>query len=179
MGIDSYKNIKKNKWNKPGLHSNALSLINVELKERNSVKKIQTVRFALKNVMFKLMKNKQRLLVERIKIVIYQFIFISDELLKQNFSDFISKKVNLDYKYLSNLFLDMEGGTIEEYIKAQKIEYVKELLVYTNLSPSDIALKLQYNSEAQLISQFIKEVGVSLVFYRLLRNISHSKSENV
>ncbi|MDP2337310.1 MAG: AraC family transcriptional regulator [Bacteroidota bacterium] len=169
--------IEKNRLNKPGLHSNTLELIEVELNEKISVEKTQSVCITMKNARIKLKKNKQHLLLERIKTAIYLFIFISDELPKQNFSDYISKNVNRDYNYLSNLFLGREGVTIEEYIIAQKIERVKELLVYTELSLSDIAYKLQYCSDAQLTNQFIKETGVSPAFYRLLRINNHSVNQ--
>lgn len=169
--------IEKNGLNKSGLHSNVLELIEVELNEQTSVEKLPSVRTALKNTLIKLKKNKQHLLVERTKTAIYQFIFISDELPKQNFSDYISKKVNRDYNYLSNLFSARQGFTIEEYIIAQKTEHVKELLVYTELSLSDIVYKLQYSCETQLTNQFIKETGVSPAFYRLLRNNNQSVNQ--
>jgi AraC-like DNA-binding protein len=103
-------------------------------------------------------------------------IYLSDNLPKPNYSDYISKKVNHDYNYLSNLFSRLQGITIEKYIIAQKIERVKELLVYDELSLSDIAYKLQYSSVAHLSNQFKKVTGLTLSFFRQLRNTSRRKS---
>jgi AraC-like DNA-binding protein len=106
-------------------------------------------------------------------------IHISDEISKLNFSEYISKKVNHNYPYLSNLFSGTQGITIEKYLILQKIERVKELLVYGEFSLSDIAYKLQYSSVAHLSNQFKKITGLTPSFFRQLRNNKRRKSKNV
>ena len=165
-----------NELNKLGLHYKTVELGEVELKENLSREKLLLIDIALKSAGLELINDKKSLLVEKIKAAIYQLIYLSDNLPKPNYSDYISKKVNHDYNYLSNLFSRLQGITIEKYIIAQKIERVKELLVYDELSLSDIAYKLQYSSVAHLSNQFKKVTGLTLSFFRQLRNTSRRKS---
>jgi AraC-like DNA-binding protein len=160
----------KNELNKLGLHSKTVELGEVELKENISWEKLQLIDIALRNAGLELMGDKESRLIEKIKAAIYQWINLSDDLPKPNFSDYISKKVNRDYNYLSNLFSGVQGITIEKYIIVQKIERVKELLVYDGLSLSDIVYKLQYSSVAHLSNQFKKVTGLTPSYFRQLGN---------
>jgi len=146
----------------------------VELKENISSEKLQLIDAALREVGLELINNNKNRLIEKIKATIYQLVYLSDDLPKPNFSVFISQRVNHDYPYLSNLFSGMQGMTIEKYIIAQKIERVKELLVYDKLSLSNIAYKLQYSSVAHLSNQFKKVTGLTPTFFMQLRNTSIS-----
>ncbi len=170
------KAMVKNELNKLGLHYKTVELGEVELKENISREKLQLIDIALRDAGLELMNDKKSHLIEKIKTAIYQLIYLSDDLPKPNFSDYISKKVNHDYNYVSNLFSGAQGITIEKYIIAQKIERVKELLVYCELSLSDIAYKLQYSSVAHLSNQFKKVTGLTPTFFRQLRNSSRHKS---
>jgi YesN/AraC family two-component response regulator len=85
---------------------------------------------------------------------------------KTKFSEHISKKLHHDYNYLSNLFSEVEGTTIEKYFISQKIEKVKELLKYDELSLSQIADRLCYSSVAYLSNQFKKETGLTPSYYK-------------
>jgi len=165
-----------NELNRLGLHYKTVELGEVELKENISGEKLKLIDIALKSAGLELMNDKKSRLVEKIKAAIYQLIYLSDDLPKPNYSDYISKKVNHDYNYISNLFSGVQGITIEKYIIAQKIKRVKELLVYDELSLSDIAYKLQYSSVAHLSNQFKKVTGLTLSFFRQLRNTSRRKS---
>ncbi len=98
-----------------------------------------------------------------------ELVHYSDEQLATKFSDYISKKLHHDYNYLSNLFSEIEGTTIEKYFIAQKIEKVKELIAYDELSLSEIADNLGYSSVAYLSNQFKKQTGLTPTFYRSLR----------
>jgi hypothetical protein len=166
----------KSELDKFGLHYKTVNLGEVELKENISREKLQLIDIALKNAGLEILDDKKILLIEKIKAAIYQLIYLSDDLPKPNFSDYISKKVNHDYNYLSNFFSGMQGITIEKYIITQKIKRVKELLVYDKLSLSDIAYKLQYSSVAHLSNQFKKVTGLTPSFFRQHRNTSHHKS---
>lgn len=161
---------------KLGLQYKTVELGEVELKETISREKLRLIDIALRNSGLELMDDRKSHLIDKIKTAIHQLIYLSDDLPKQNFSDYISKKVNHDYTNLSHLFSGMQGITIEKYIIAKKIERVKELLVYGTLSLGDIAYKLQYSSVAHLSSQFKKVTGLTPSFFRLHRNLAHLKS---
>lgn len=146
----------KNELNKQGIQYKTVELGEVKLKENISAEKLQLIDMGLRNAGLELMEDKKSRYIEMIKVTINELVYLSDDLPKQNYSDYISKKVNRDYTFLSNLFSGAQGITIEKYIIAQKINRVKELLVYSKLSLSDIAYKMQYSSVAHLSNQFKK-----------------------
>jgi YesN/AraC family two-component response regulator len=165
----------KNELHKLGLLYKTVELGEVELKGNVSGEKLRLFDIALKNSGLELMNDKKKVLIEKIKAAISQLIYISDDSPKPIFSNYISEKVNHDYAYLSNLFSGTEGVTIETYIISQKIERVKELLVYDGFSLSDIAYKLQYSSVAHLSNQFKKVTGLTLSHFRQLRDTRFRK----
>ena len=116
---------------------------------------------AISGLGFELLDNSKKQLIEKIKNLIIQHVHHSDEDRKHKFSDIISKALQKDYSYLSGLFSEVEGVTIEKYIINQKIEKVKELLVYDQLSLSEIAFQLGYSSVAHLSGQFKKVTGMT------------------
>ena len=97
-------------------------------------------------------------------------IHYSDEALKVNFSDHLTEKLNYDYTYLSNLFSEVESTTIEHFMIKHKIERVKELLVYDELTLTEIAYKLHYSSVAHLSNQFKKITGLTPTFFKHLKH---------
>src|SRR5690242_7869667 len=116
-----------------------------------------------------LMDDKKSMLIEKIKSVIIELVHYSDEQLKNNFSNYLSQKLNYDYTYLSNLFSEVEGTTIEHFMITHKIEHVKELLVYDELSLTEIAWKLHYSSVAHLSNQFKKITGLTPTHFKQLK----------
>ncbi len=168
--------IVRNELNKLGLPYNKIELGKVEVKGIIPEEYLKTLDIALKNSGLELIYSKEKLLINRIKETINQLVYLSDDLPKPNFSDYISKKVNYDYAYLSNLFSGIQGVTIEKYIIAQKIDRIKELLAYGELSLSDIAFKLHYSSVAHLSNQFKKVTGLSPSHFIQLRNNRLHKS---
>ena len=116
-----------------------------------------------------LLDDKKGILIERIKGVIVEMIHYMDELPKENYSDFICSKLNYDYTYLSNIFSEVKGITIQQFIIIHKIEKVKELLLYDELSLTEISYKLHYSSVAHLSNQFKKITGLSPSFYKQLK----------
>ncbi|CAH0335049.1 HTH-type transcriptional activator RhaR [Flavobacterium sp. CECT 9288] len=98
---------------------------------------------------------------------------------KKNLSDVLSSKLHHDYNYLSNLFSDIEGTTIEKYFIAQKIEKVKELLVYDELSLSEIAFRLNYSSVAYLSNQFKKVTGLTPSHFKQIREDKRKSLDKV
>lgn len=110
---------------------------------------------------FELLDEKKSILIEKIKTLIIDLIQSHDGELKMNLSDYLKKELHHDYNYLSNLFSEVEGTTIEKFYIAQKIEKVKELLVYDELTLSEIAYRLNYSSVGYLSNQFKKVTGLS------------------
>ena len=110
---------------------------------------------------FELLTDTKSKLIGKIKTLIIEKVHYSEEPLNQNYSDFLAEKLNHDYTYLSKLFSAVEGITIERFIVRQKIEKVKELIIYNELSLSEIAYKLGYSSVAYLSTQFRNETGMT------------------
>lgn len=123
----------------------------------------------LNSLGFEIIDDKKNRIIEQIKNVIIDLVHHQDNDIKTNLSDILSNKLHHDYNYLSNLFSDVEGTTIEKYIIAQKIEKVKELLMYDELSLSEIAFRLNYSSVAYLSNQFKKVTGFSPSHFKQIR----------
>jgi|SRR5690606_29981054 len=126
-----------------------------------------------------LMDDKKSILIEKIKNVITEMIHYADELPQENFSDYISKKLSYDYTYLANIFSEVKGITIQQFIIIHKIEKVKELLLYNELNLTEISYKLNYSSVAHLSNQFKKVTGLSPSFYKKLKQKRKSNLENL
>ncbi len=153
-----------------GLHHTIVELGEVEIKEILSDEIHDALKLALLKSGLELMDDKKAMLIEKIKNVVVEMIHYSDELPKTNFSDFLSKKLNYDYTYLSNLFSEVKGVTIEQFIISHKIERVKELLIYNELNLTEIAWKLRYSSVAHLSNQFKKVTGLTPSFFKKIKN---------
>lgn len=142
------------------LHPLSISLGEVVLEEKTLGKEqLEQVADALKKSGFELIDDKRSKLIEQIKTFIIDAIHYKNEQPQKNFSELISKHLHHDYSYLSNLFSEVEGITIEQYIINQKIEKAKELIIYNELSLSEIADKLNYSSIAYFSNQFKKVTG--------------------
>lgn len=121
---------------------------------------------------FELLDNRNSKIIEKIKILIIDIIREIDEGrdININFSEYLAKKTGLNYNYLSTLFSSLEGTTIEKYVINQKIEKVKELLVYNELTLSEIAFRLGYSSVQHLSNQFKKITGLTPSYFKTLKN---------
>ena len=126
-----------------------------------------------------LMDDKKAVLIEKIKNVIIEMVHYTDELLKVNFSDFLSEKLNYDYTYLANLFSEVQGTTIEKFIISHKIERVKELIIYDELNLTEIAWKMHYSSVAHLSNQFKKITGLTPSHFKNLKDKRRSPIEEI
>jgi AraC-like DNA-binding protein len=133
----------------------------------------------LKKSGLELMEDKKSMLIEKIKNVIVELIHYTEEPLTINFSDYLSAKLGLDYTYLSNLFSEVQGTTIEQYIIIHKIERVKELLVYNELTLTEIAHLLHYSSVSHLSSQFKNVTGLTPSHFKKIRHQRRSTLENL
>ena len=138
-----------------------VSLGEVETFEPVSPERLLVLREKLTSYGFELIDDSKSQLIERIKTLIIELIHYRKDDMKMNYSDFIESKLGKDYHYLSNLFSEVTGTTIEKYIINQKIERVKELLVYDEQTLSQIAYELGYSSVAHLSAQFKKVTGLT------------------
>ncbi len=152
------------------LHPLVVELGEVKIKENISGEKQQSLKTALYKSGLELMDDKKIILFEKIKNVIIEMIHYADELPQTNFSDYLSQKLNYNYIYLSNLFSEVKGITIEHYIIAHKIERAKELLIYDELTLTEIADKLHYSSVAHLSNQFKKVTGLTPSFFKSMKH---------
>ncbi len=164
------KTFVQKELNKLGVYDTTVELGEVELNEALSDEKMQILDSALKSAGLELMKDKQHHLVEKMKAAVHELVYHTDDLPKPNYSEYISEKVNLSYTVLSNTFSKMQGITIEKYIIRQRIERVKELLIYTDINLSEMAFMLHYSSVSHLSNQFKKFTGITPSFFRKLRN---------
>lgn len=133
----------------------------------------------LKDVGFELIDDKKSVLIEKIKNTIVELVHHSEDELRINLSSHLSFKLNYDYNYLSNLFSEVESTTIEKYFVSQRVERVKELLVYDELTLSEIADKLNYSSVAYLSSQFKKVTGLTPSYFKSLKEHKRKKIEEL
>lgn len=146
---------------KLGLRPISIELGEVVLnKELSDIQKAQ-VKTALEKVGFELIDNRKGQLIERAKTLLIELVHRQNNELRTNLSDYLSQLLGHDYSSLSTLFSEVEGTTIEKFYIAQKIERVKELLVYDELSLSEIAHLLNYSSVAHLSNQFKKITGLT------------------
>ena len=138
-----------------------IELGEVEIVGEPSQEKREQLQITLRKFGFDLITNRRNLLVEKIKSAIVEMVYRTGDIPKTKFSDYLSKKLSLDYSYLSHLFSEVKGVTIEHCIMSHKIEMVKEMLLSGELTLSEIAYRLNYSSVAHLSNQFKKITGVT------------------
>lgn len=163
------KMVVKQELKNLGLTYVIVELGEVEILETMLEQQRELLKIGLLKSGLELMDDKRSMLIEKIKNVITEMIHYTEEVPKVNFSDFLTEKLNYDYTYLANLFSEVEGKTIEHHIISNKIERVKELLVYDELSLTEIAYKLHYSSVAHLANQFKKVTGLTTSHFKSLK----------
>lgn len=173
------KMMVKEELAKLGLHYVVVDLGVVDILENISQIQHDELKKNLAISGLELLDDKKSVIIERIKNVIIEMIHYSDELPKVNYSEFVSKKLNYDYTYLSNLFSEVKGITIQQFIIIHKIERVKELLLYGELNLTEISYLMQYSSVAHLSNQFKKVTGLSPSFYKKMQKLRSSNLENI
>jgi AraC-like DNA-binding protein len=162
-----------------GLHFIVVDLGEVEIMEDLSNEQREQVKIALHFSGLELMDDKRAVLIEKIKNIIVEMVHHTDGLIKTNFSDFLSTKLNHDYTYLSNLFSEVQGTTIEHFIISHKIERIKELMIYNELNITEIAFKMNYSSVAHLSNQFKKVTGLSPSHFKKLKDKRRSPIDEI
>ncbi|MFZ4106266.1 helix-turn-helix domain-containing protein [Flavobacterium sp.] len=173
------KMLVKEELKRLGLHFVIVDLGMVEILEDISPEKFKKLNNNLALSGLELLDNKKSILIEKIKNVIIEMVHYSDEIPKVNYSDYIANKLNHDYNYLSNIFSEVKGTTIQQYIIFHKIERVKELLLYGELNLTQISYMLNYSSIAHLSNQFKKITGLSPTFFKKLKQKRSQTLENI
>lgn len=161
--------VVQNELDKLGLDAKNVKLVEVTLTKEITPTEKEALVKTLEPLGFEVIDDKKGRIIEKIKNIIIDLVHHQDSDVKTNLSDVLSDKLHHDYNYLSNLFSEVEGTTIEKYFIAQKVEKVKELLVYDELSLSEIAMRLNYSSVAYLSNQFKKVTGLTPSYFKQVR----------
>ena len=139
-------------------------VISVELGEVETIDRVtpdmrNKIRYALVESGLELIDDKKSIIISKIKTLIIDLVHNSEEPLSVKLSEYLSSQLNYDYTYLANVFSEVQGSTIERFFISHKIERVKELLVYNELTLTEISYKMHYSSVAHLSGQFKKLTG--------------------
>lgn len=173
------KMIVKEELKKLGLRYMVVDLGMAEIHEDITLEQRKLLKISLLKSGLELLDDKKSILIEKVKNVITEMIHYTDEMPKENDSDYISKKLGYDYTYLANIFSEVNGITIQHFIIINKIEKVKELLLYDELNLTEISYKLHYSSVAHLSNQFKKITGLTPSFYKKLKKKRKNNLENL
>jgi len=170
MACESCKIVVKEELEKMGFHPLKVDLGEAEVKEKLTVAEQKEFNAEIKKAGLELSKSKEGILIDQIKAVISEYVDNNSNI-KSNLSDYLSKKLNYDYAYISSYFSAMQANTIEQFAIGLKIEKVKEMLVLEDNTLSQIADKLNYSSVAHLSNQFKKVTGLPASHFKKLRSI--------
>ena len=169
----------KEELKKLGLHYIVVDLGEVEIMETLTLEQREELKLGLLNAGLELMDDKRAVLIEKIKNAIVEMVHYTEEPIKVNFSDYLSDKLRHDYTYLANLFSEVQGTTIEQFIISHKIERIKELIIYDELNITEIAWKMNYSSVAHLSNQFKKVTGLSPSHFKQLKDKRRNQIEDI
>ncbi len=169
----------KEELRKMGLHFVVVELGEVDVMETLTAEQRTELNQGLLASGLELMDDKRAVMIEKVIHVITEMIHHSEEMPKVNYSDFISAKVGYDYTYLSNVFSEVKGITVQQFIIMHKIERVKELLLYEELNLTEISYKMHYSSVAHLSNQFKKVTGLTPSQFKLLKDRRRSPIEDI
>ena len=173
------KMMVKDELKKLGLHFIVVDLGEVEIMEDLSPEQREELRLALLHLGLELMDDRKAVLIEKVKNLIIEMVHYADELPKVNYSDYIAEKLNHDYTYLSNIFSEVKGITIQQFIIVHKIERIKELIIYDELNITEIAWKMNYSSVAHLSNQFKKVTGLTPSHFKQLKDKRRTPIEDI
>lgn len=170
------KMVVKSELEKLGLHPISVELGEIEITESN-IDKLKNELAQIFNLLgFELIDDRRSRIIEKIKTLIVDLVHNKNNNIKINLSDYLTQHITQDYNTISNLFSEVEGITIEKYFIIQKIERVKELLVYDELTLSEISYLLNYSSIAHLSNQFKKTTGFTPSYFKKLK---HKKRKQI
>jgi AraC-like DNA-binding protein len=171
--------VVKNELEKLGVAYNYVKIGEVKTTRQITREQLNDLDIALRKSGLELMDDKKSILVEKIKASIIELVHYREDQIKVNLSNHLSERLNYDYTYLANLFSEVKGITIEKFYLTHKIERVKELIIYDELTLSEIAYRMHYSSVAHLSNQFKKYTGLTPSHYKLLKDKRRDTLENV
>jgi AraC-like DNA-binding protein len=169
----------KEELKKLGLHFVVVELGEVDVMEVLTAAQRNALQIGLQSSGLELMDDKRAVMIEKVIHVITEMIHHSEEMPKVNYSDFISAQVGYDYTYLSNVFSEVKGITIQQFIILHKIERVKELLLYEEMNLTEISYRMHYSSVAHLSNQFKKVTGLTPSQFKQLKDPRRSPIEDI
>ena len=158
-----------------GIRYVSVNLGEVEIFEKITKKQMEDLRHNLKKIGLELLEDKRNILINKIKNEIITLIHHSEGILKINFSDHLSEQLGYDYTYLSNLFSDVMGMTIQQFVIFNKIEKAKELLLYNELNLTEISYQLDYSSVSHLSNQFKKITGLTPSYFKHMKELRQAQ----
>nr|WP_284653192.1 AraC family transcriptional regulator [Flavobacterium buctense] len=164
------KIVVKDELKKLGLHFIIVDLGVVDIMESITEEKRNLLKANLLESGLELMDDKRAILIEKVKNIIIQMIHYTEKPIKVNLSEYLSEKLNQNYNYLANLFSEVQGTTIEQFMILHKVERIKELIIYDELNITEIAWKMNYSSVAHLSTQFKKVTGLSPSHFKSLKD---------
>ena len=173
------KMLVKEELKKLGLHFIVVDLGEVDIMEDITPAQVVLLKTALQDSGLELMENKKAILIEKIKNVVIEMVHHPGEENRIKFSVFLAEKLDYDYTYLANLFSEVQGATIEQFIILHKVERIKELIMYDELNISEIAILMNYSSVSHLSKQFKKTTGLSPSHFKLLKEKRRQPIEEV
>ncbi|AEE53507.1 helix-turn-helix domain-containing protein [Haliscomenobacter hydrossis] len=173
------KMMVKEELTRLGLHYVVVDLGMVEIMENITQEQHDQLKINLLKSGLELLDDKRSILIDKIKNVIIEMVHYAEELPTTNYSEYISEKLQYDYTYLSNIFSEVKGITIQQFIIIHKIEKAKELLLYDELNLTEISYRLHYSSVAHLSNQFKKITGLSPSFYKRMKQKRQGNLENI
>jgi AraC-like DNA-binding protein len=162
-----------------GLHFVIVDLGEVDIMENITATQREEIKKTLYEAGLELMEDKRAILLEKIKLAIIDVVHYREEDVKINFSHYLSEKLQYDYTHLANVFSEASGTTIEQYMIAQKVERIKELITYDELNITEIAWKMNYSSVAHLSNQFKKVTGLSPSHFKKIKEKKRQPLEDV
>lgn len=161
------------------LHFIMVDLGVVEIMEELTPVQLEALNNALQESGLELMDDKRAILIESIQSVIIEMIHNEKDLTSINYSEYISEKLNHNYTYLSNIFSEVKGTTIQQFIILHKIEHIKELIMYDELNMTEISYKMNYSSVAHMSNQFKKITGLTPSHFKLLKDKRRTPIEDI
>lgn len=173
------KMVVKDEITNLGLHYTTVELGEADIIENISSEQRDKLSKGLLKSGLELMDDKKSMLIQKIKNVIIELVHYSEEPLILKFSEYLSQKLKHDYTYMANLFSENQGSTIEKFLIAHRIERVKELLVYDELTLTEIASLLHYSSVSHLSAQFKKVTGLTPSYFKKMKDKRRTMLENV
>lgn len=179
MACESCKAFVKDALDELGISPVKVELGEIETKEDVTDDEKKQLNNKIKIVGLELLEKKQGVLIEKIRKVMIDYVYKSDDKPQIKFSVLLSEELNHSYTYLANFFSEVEATTIEQFIIALKIERIKELIIFGEDSLSEIAYKLHYSSVSHLSNQFKRETGLTPSHFKALKEKRRITIQNI